>query len=315
MPVYKHLIFLVFFLTLNVVNAQDYHQNLPELTNEDFGFKHPMLEATKVYYQSDESGYKPTMLEYHRFNKEQKIELRVLRIFGKYKSETVNRYVYEDGLLDSMNVTASSASFSSFTHYTYNNKKQLISSDCTGKYTNYTDTFSYDKYNRIESITRNHKNGNKQTTNFFYSNNQLDHVEKLADGKTTLFYFVDGALKASGAMGESKVMLYENDFGELTRQVVGDIAQIAKIYRIESLPGNKPKEKPFLKDAKILFQAHDTQNMDGDWIKRYQIDKQYGQNKTNFVFRELKYANNTTSGATKFDALYEMQIKKKFNLE
>ncbi len=315
----KHLLtaFCICFFTS--LFAQEEHLDLPKLNYKEYGFQQPIMQSITAYYKADSGGYSPKMVEFLIFDKQHNISQRVLRILGKYRSETSYMYVYKNGLLDSLNVTASAASFSRTTNYIYNSKKQLIKSETKGKYASSTNEYSYNDNGQLSKIVFAYEKGGGYSTNFHYSNNQLDYVERIkkeADGTSEklLFYYLNGTVLASTELGSDKVILYDNDFGELRREVKGDIVEIVKNYRSD-VPGQKPNAKPFLKDAKTVFQTYDTKNMDGDWIKRYQVDQQYGQNQDRFVFRKIYYTEDKSSGDTKFSSLYEMQMKKRLNLK
>lgn len=310
----RYLLFIFCFSFLQNIYGQQFHDKLPELSYKEYGFEKPVTQSIAVYYYGDSLGYEPKSVEFHKFNEDNCIQQRVLQILGKYQSETIYNYVYKEGLLDSLNVLASAAAFSNFTHYIYNDKQQLVKSVCTGKYTNYTKDYFYDSNGKLVKINFNHKNGNNTITNFVYKNGEIDYVEKVEKignepVKKTLFYYFNKELLASSEVGSEKVTLYTSDFGELKREIEGDIEKIVKSYR-NGVPEKKPSEKPFLKDAKVLFQVYDTKNMDGDWIKRYQTDYSYGQKQIRYVFRKLTYKDGVSSGSTDFDSIFQIRMKK-----
>ena len=196
MSAYKYISFLVAFLTVSDIDAQEFYHKLPETSYKDFGFKKPVKQSVAIYYQSDSAGHKAKSLEFHTFNEHQKISQRTLKIFGQHPSQTDYNYVYKDGLLDSLNVTASTVAFSSYTNYIYNDKKQIIKSICNGKYTNYTNEYAYDGFGMLTKVTSKHKSGNVTVSNLVYNDKKLVYLSKLEQAQTstptkTLFYFLN----------------------------------------------------------------------------------------------------------------------------
>ena len=49
-------------------------------------------------------------------------------------------------------------------------------------------------------------------------------------------------------------------------------------------------------------------NMEGDWTKRLQLDRRFAIQRR-LVFRQLKYANGSQSGSTKYDLIFEHKVK------
>lgn len=75
----------------------------PKTYWQSFGFQKQPKQVGIGYYKSDSLGYEPAMLEVYNFNDDGFITQKYIRIFGEYGSETVNNYVYSNGILDSIN--------------------------------------------------------------------------------------------------------------------------------------------------------------------------------------------------------------------
>ncbi|RKD18643.1 hypothetical protein BCY91_15010 [Pelobium manganitolerans] len=87
--------------------AEPSHLVPPKTYWQSFGFQKQPKQVGIGYYKSDSLGYEPAMLEVYNFNEDGFITQKYIRIFGEYGSETVNNYVYSNGVLDSINTLAS----------------------------------------------------------------------------------------------------------------------------------------------------------------------------------------------------------------
>ena len=107
---------------------------------QSFEFQKQPKQVSIGYYKSDSLGYEPAMPEVYNFNEDGFITQKYIRIFGEYGSETVNNYVYINGVLDSINTLASAQNFNSQQKLHYSNSGQLTHITATGKFADYTDT-------------------------------------------------------------------------------------------------------------------------------------------------------------------------------
>lgn len=308
----------LFFLSFFKANAQEVNHLTPPVTNwKKFGFEKQVLQSIVAYYKRDSLGYEPAMLEVYNFDDAGQLTQKFIRIYGKYSSETLYNYVYNNGKLDSLNTRASASSFNSQQKMYYNEKGQLVKIVATGKYVDYEDTFTYDQKGLVSVIERKYKSGITKTTRFDRKKNMVVEKETSKSGKVTEQFFVyDGdALFAWFEKGESSVVHFQDTYRRTNfeAKISGDaLDYIVKLLELKQ--SNHPSFLDKLSDLQtqktstINYEVPAlSSNETGDWIKRYQIDKRSGFEQKRLVFRKLMYADGSKSGSTEYDLIFEQK--------
>lgn len=297
------------------VNAQNYHHISPPKTYwQSYSFQKQPDHAKIAYYKSDSLGYEPVMAEVYSFNKEGHIIQKYTRIYGKFASETTKNYVYKNGVLDSINTIASAENFNSSQKMYYDAKGNLVKITTTGKYSDYTDTFTYDDAKTVQTITRNHAIGTKTVIEFVRKQNYVKEtlIEKSGRIIESLYIYEGDSLFANFTISKKQtVTFYDN-----IRRIEYEIEDVEKPFeyvlklRTAYRKNNTTLSETFQKTAsKIVFDIPaEARNEQGDWIKRIQFDRRFGSQKR-MVFQYLKYADGTESGSTNFDLIFEMKVK------
>lgn len=302
------------------VSAQDYHHISPPKTYwQSYGFQKQPDHTKIAYYKSDSLGYEPVMAEVYSFNKEGFIIQKYMRIYGKYASETVHNYVYTNGILDSMNTVASASNFNSKQKLHYGANGVLEKVTASGVYTNFTDTYQYDKSGMVSSIQRTYQNGSKKEAFFNHLKNTVTEKETSAKGTVTETIFVydgDDMLASFQKDGKNKIRLKDKE-----RRVEFTLKISENDPLNYALNLRKMKQEDVKKfqqtigdlsanpSAIITFDIPaESKNEHGDWTKRLQIDKQLGAQRR-MVFREIKYIDGSQSGSTEFDLIFDMKVK------
>lgn len=297
------------------VNAQNYHHISPPKTYwQSYGFQKQPDHAKIAYYKSDSLGYEPVMAEVYSFNKEGHIIQKYTRIYGKFTSETAKNYVYKNGVLDSINTIASAENFNSSQKMHYDAKGNLVKITATGKYSDYTDIFTYDDAKTVQTITRNHAIGTKTVIEFVRNQNYVKEtlIEKTGRIIESFYIYEGDSLFANFTISKKQtITFYDN-----VRRIEYEIEDVEKPFeyalklRTAYRKDNNSLSETFQKNAsKIVFDIPaEARNEQGDWIKRIQFDRRFGSQKR-MVFQYLKYADGSVSGSTNFDLIFEMKVK------
>lgn len=292
---------------------------LPKTGYQSFGFKKPVKQVAIAYYKSDEKGYEPAMLEVYTFNDGRQIVQKYIRIYGKYGSETAHNYVYANGVLDSIDTLASAQNFSRQEKMHYDENGKLAKVTATGAYVNYAETYAYDDSGAVASITRQRQNGTALQAQFNRAKNYVSQKETAADGKVTESVFVyDGdQLFASFVAGQPTVTFYDayhrSDF---TTQIEADVLAYALKLRdlkrddFETFKKQISELQGQPQSVAIFDIPIEVTNMAGDWIKRLQVDKRFGNAEKRMVFKKLIYADGSESGSTDFDLIFQSKVSK-----
>ena len=294
------------------VNAQNYHHISPPKTYwQSYGFQKQPDHAKIAYYKSDSLGYEPVMAEVYSFNKEGHIIQKYTRIYGKFTSETAKNYVYKNGVLDSINTIASAENFNSSQKMHYDAKGNLVKITATGKYSDYTDIFTYDDAKTVQTITRNHAIGTKTVIEFVRNQNYVKEtlIEKTGRIIESFYIYEGDSLFANFTISKKQtITFYDN-----VRRIEYEIEDVEKPFeyalklRTAYRKDNNSLSETFQKNAsKIVFDIPaEARNEQGDWIKRIQFDRRFGSQKR-MVFQYLKYADGSVSGSTNFDLIFEI---------
>ena len=293
------------------------HLSPPKTYWQSFSFQQQPNFAKVAYYRSDSLGYEPTMAEVISFNTEGHLIQKYTRIFGKYASETAHNYVYKNGKLDSINTLATAKNFNATQKLHYNANGFLQKVTATGVYTNFTDTYQYDNNGMVTAIQRTYQNGSKKQALFDHRKNTVTEIETSAKGTLTETVFVyDGdELLASFVKGKAVVNLHDN-YRRIHFETEINEEPLAYLITLRKVKQENPSafrnEIGALRDKKIAIVTFDipaqSQNMQGDWTKRLQIDKRFGPQRR-LVFRQLNYADGTQSGSTDYDMIFEHKVK------
>ncbi len=310
---------LLFIFIGQFIHAQEaLHLEIPKTNWQSFGFQKQVEQVAIAYYKSDSLGYEPAMLEVYTFNKVGHLLQKYIRIFGKYESETGHNYVYNEGVLDSINTVVSAQNFNSKQKLHYNQEAQLDSITASGAYTNFTDHFIYDDKDKISSIERRYKNGGKKEAIFDQENNYVHEKETDLKGNITNYYYIyqeDELFASINLLGQSEVIFYNafhrNDF----KTEITDSA-LKEVLRWRALK-NKNLEKFEQQISELMDQATskivlsipaESINEEGDWIKRLQIDNRFFSSERRLVFKSILYVDGTTSGSSDYDLIFEKRV-------
>lgn len=311
----RTLLFILLHLTL--FSAFSQHLEIPKTHWKSYGFQKQVEQVAIGYYKSDSLGYDPTMLEVYTFNKEGHLIQKYIRIFGAYESETAYNYVYNKGVLDSINTFASANMFNSKQKMNYNTQGKLASILASGAYTNFIDQMSYDKSGKIHSIERKFKNGGRKQTLFNTEKNYV--LEKEIDSKGNIienFFVYDDEEIFAFISGEDSTVTFYDAFHSTDFEI--GVAKEPLSYTLKWRDLKQQDHEKYLEQiselqynstSKIILEIPvEATNEEGDWIKRLQIDKRYGNSNKQYVFKSLVYIDGTVSGSTEYDLIFEMKV-------
>lgn len=315
----KKIIVLLFVINVFKTYSQKTNDCLipPQTHWKSFGFKKQVKQVNIAYYKVDSISYKPTMIEVYSFNKEGFIIQKYFKIFGKYASETATNYEYNNGLLDSINTYASSVNFNNKQKLHYNTNQKLTKIVANGKFSNFTDTYTY-KNGLVNSIERSYSNGGRMTTYFNHNKNYSRIKETSVNGKITESYTVyDGTEKfASFYLGREPIVTFYKAYHHNDLDI--EVNENALNYALKMRKLKEQEPNSFVKlmgelqgkpTTRTIFTIPaESRNETGDWIKRLQIDKQYNMHIRRLVFKKLIYADGSESGSTNFDVFFEKKV-------
>lgn len=310
--------FMVQFPLFSQQFSQPSHLMLPQTQWQWYNFKKQPKQVGIAYYKSDSLGYEPAMIEVYNFNSDGQIHQKYIRIFGKYGSETMHNYVYQNGILDSINTQASAQNFNRLEKITYHKNGQINQLTSSGTYANYTDTFTYTADGKVATIERLRKNGGSKKVFFDHSQHYVYEKEIAANGKITEMYTIydDTEVFASFTVGEPIVTLHDTK-QRLTLEVTIVEATLSTILKHRTLKQQQPDAfKKLIADlrskptTKLVFEIPaEARNEMGDWIKSLQIDRRFGTATRRMVFKKIQYADGTESGSTNYDMIFDQKVK------
>ena len=297
------------------VSAQDYHHISPPKTYwKSYGFQKQPDHAKIAYYKSDSLGYEPVMAEVYSFNKDGHIIQKYTRIYGKFASETAKNYVYKNGVLDSINTKASAENFNSSQKMHYDTKGNLIKITSVGKYSEFTDSFTYDDGGLIQTMTRRNATGSKTFLEFVHKNNYIKETTTEKSGRIieSCYMYEDDDIFASFTISKKQRITFYDKIQriEYELEAIENPFEYAMKMRTAYQKNNKALAGTFQKTtSKVAFEIPaEARNEQGDWIKRIQFDRRFGSQKR-MVFQYLKYADGTESGSTEYDLIFDMKVK------
>lgn len=307
----KNTINIIILLFSFSVSAQ-IHTELPLKSHADFEVIKPVKYVKIATYEADEKGWNPVMSQVISFNEHDQLIQEYMRIFGKFASETAHNYVYTNKILDSINTLTTAANFNVKSDISTDENGRVISQKAKGFYTDYTRNYEYNKDNTVKAITTNHASGNNNWTKFTYENGALNMVTQV-DGKTygssptNYSLYNKASLFATWSDSENDLTLSPTDYRhyELKKHAT-PLATAQELKKLFNTNEKAYQEKIAVigKDAIIVHEQADTKNEQGDWTKKMTKTLNFGQQRKRFVFREIVYADGTTSGSTDFDYLF-----------
>lgn len=296
------------------------HLISPKTYWQSFGFQKQPKQVGIIYYKTDSLGYEPAMLEVYNFNEEGFITQKYIRIFGEYGSETVNNYVYSNGVLDSINTLASAQNFNSQQKLHYSNSGQLTHITATGKFADYTDTYTSDDNGMVATIERKWKSGGSKKTFFKHNGNYVHEKETAPDGKITESYTVydEDELFASFTLGGRPMVTFHDSYHRIEFET--EVNTHALNYALEQRKLKQSNPEAFNKlmselqgksTSRVVFDIPAmATNEQGDWTKRLQIDRRFSKGERRLVFKKLVYADGTESGSTDYDLIFERKTER-----
>ncbi len=314
MKIKHYTILLLLLITAQLVQAQ--HLASPKTYWQSYGYKKQPNYIKTAYYKSDSLGYEPTMAEVISFNKEGFIIQQYIQIMGKYASQTAHNYVYKNGVLDSINTIASNANFNTKQKLHYDEKGNLAKITAIGKYAEYTDTFTYNAGEMVQTIERKHKAGTANKVQFNHQKNYVHVMETATSGKVTesyFFYDVDN-LFATFTVGENQKILFKNEDRRTEFEIEAPKNTLNYVFGIRKKHQQNPRVLAKLledNNGKIIFDIPaEARNENGDWIRRLQLDKRFANTERRLVFNQIMYADGTKSGSTEMDLIFESRVRK-----
>ena len=301
---------IILFISFNI--TAQIHTELPLKSHANFELSKPVKYIKIATYSATEKGWDPAMSQVISFNEDDQLIQEYMRIYGKFASETAHNYIYNGKILDSINTLATSANFNIKSDISIDEKGRIISEKAKGFYADYTRTYEYNKNNTVKTITTNHASGNNNWTNFTYENGALNLVTQV-EGKThegsTINYFLynNGSLFATWNDLDNDLTLSPTDYRHY--QLKSHPAPLATAQQLRKLFNTNEKAyqaeiKSISNEAVFVYEQGDSKNEQGDWTKKMTKTLNFGQEQKRFVFREIVYADGTTSGSTDFDYLF-----------
>lgn len=311
---------LTFFISLFVVaQSTDKQMFSPETHWSAFDHKKQVSQVAIAYYKSDSLGYEPSMVEVYSYNDAGHIVQKYIRIFGDFASETAHNYVYNKGLLDSINTIASAKNFNRQQKLLYNDNNQLTQIKATGKFADYTDKYSYDSSGKLASIQRKWTNGGSR---MFTYNQDKQYVHEKEIGENGKIYeeykiYDNNQLFASFSLHQRQVVVFYNAYHRADIEV--EVNENALNYALKMRKLKTSDTNMFAKTmgelqglptSRTLFDIPaEVRNETGDWIRRLQFDRSYSAGEKRMVFKKIVYADGTESGDTDYDMIFAHKVK------
>ena len=306
------------FLALGL-SASAQHLTPPKTYWQSFGYQKQPDHIKRAYYKSDSLGYEPTKAEVISFNKEGFIIQEYEKVLGKSVKEKARNYVYKNGVLDSVNTLNTDPNYNTWQKLHYDEKGKLVKMTITGKYSNFTDTFTYYESGMVKTIFRNnHASGTKTVVEFAHNRNYVKETVTEKTGKTyESCYMYDGEnLFASFTIRKNQSIQFYDEARRITYELEnfeGNPFEYAMNLRTEYQKNPNALAQKFDNSdyAEIVFDIPaETKNEHGDWIRQLQLDKTYRPTQRRLVFNQIMYADGTKSGSTEMDLIFESKVRK-----
>lgn len=300
------------------ISASAQHLKPPKTYWQSFGYQKQPDHIKRAYYKSDSLGYEPSKAEVISFNKEGFIIQEYEQTMGKFAKEKARNYVYKNGVLDSINTLNTDPNYNTWQKLHYDEKGKLVKMTINGKYSNFTDTFTYYDGGMVKTIIRhNHASGTKTFAEFVYNRNYIKETLKETSGRTIeSCYIYDGDnLFASFTIMKNQSIQFYDEARRITYELEnfeGNPFEYALKQRTAYQKNENALAVEFDKsDARIIIDIPaETKNEQGDWIRRLQLDKRYSSTERRLVFNQIMYADGTKSGSTEMDLIFESKVRK-----
>lgn len=312
----KNLINTIILLISFSITAQ-IHTELPLKSHVNFKLSKPVKYVKIATYSATEKGWDPVMSQVISFNESNQLIQEYTLILGKFASETAYNYIYNGKILDSINILASAANFNIKSDIKTDEKGHVISEKAKGFYADYTRTYEYNNMGSVKAITTTHASGTHNWTKFSYENGKLNLVTQV-DGKTydgspiNYFLYNNGSLFAKWNDLDNDLTLSPTDYRHY--QLKKHLTPLATAQELRKLFNTNEKAyqariKNISNEAIFVHQQGDSKNEQGDWTKKMTKTLNFGQEQKRFSFREIVYADGSTSGSTEFDYLFFKKMK------
>lgn len=307
----KKLFQLILLFTTVHMGAQ-LHTESPLKSYTSFELSKPVKYIKIATYEATEKSWDPVMSQVISFNESNQLLQEYLRILGKFGSETAYNYVYDGKKLDSVNILASAANFNIKGAIETDKNGRIIRETAKGFYADYTRIYDYNKDGTIKAITTNHATGNNNWTQFSYKNGSLDLVTQV-DGKvykdSPVYYFLynNGLLFATWNDLDNDLTLSPTPYRHYKLKNHHDPLATAMELRVLFNTNKKAYQaqiEGISNEAVIVYQQGTSSNELGDWTKKMTETTSYGFTQKRYLFREIVYADGTSSGSTEFDYLF-----------
>jgi hypothetical protein len=300
------------------ISASAQHLKPPKTYWQSFGYQKQPDHIKRAYYKSDSLGYEPTKAEVISFNKEGFIIQEYEQTMGKFAKEKARNYVYKNGVLDSINTLNTDPNYNTWQKLHYDEKGKLVKMTINGKYSNFTDTFTYYDGGMVKTIFRlNHASGTKTVAEFVHNRNYIKETLVEKSGRTIeSCYIYDGDnLFASFTIRKNQSIQFYDEARRITYELEnfeGNPFEYALKQRTAYQKNENALAVEFDKsDARIIIDIPaETTNEQGDWIRRLQLDKRYSSTERRLVFNQIMYADGTKSGSTEMDLIFESKVRK-----
>lgn len=300
------------------ISASAQHLSPPKTYWQSFGYQKQPDHIKRAYYKSDSLGYEPTMAEVISFNEEGFIIQEYKQALGKTPNETARNYVYKNGVLDSINTLNTDPNYNTWQKLHYDEKGNLIKITITGKYSNFTDTFTYYESGMVKTIFRNnHASGTKTVVEFAHNRNYVKETVTEKTGKTyESCYMYDGEnLFASFTIRKNQSIRFYDEVRRITYELEnfeGNPFEYAMNLRTEYQKNPNALAQKFGNSdyVEIVFDIPaEVSNEHGDWIRQLQLDRTYRPTQRRLVFNQIMYADGTKSGSTEMDLIFESKVR------
>ena len=301
------------------ISASAQHLKPPKTCWQSFGYQKQPDHIKRAYYKSDSLGYEPTKAEVISFNKEGFIIQEYEQTMGKFAKEKARNYVYKNGVLDSINTLNTDPNYNTWQKLHYDEKGKLVKMTINGKYSNFTDTFTYYDGGMVKTIFRlNHASGTKTVAEFVHNRNYVKETLIETSGRTIeSCYIYDGDnLFASFTIRKNQSIQFYDEARRITYEIDGYGIQNLFEYALELRTAYQKDENALAQKfdktkAGIVFDIPaETKNEQGDWIRRLQLDKRYSSTERRLIFNQIVYADGTKSGSTDYDLLFGKRVEK-----
>lgn len=313
------LTLFTFFNILFICGQEIGHMELPRQTYSDFGFNKKVIQEINNSFRMGENGEELIMTSERNFDEFGNVINYNHKIPGDYGSTSFEKYVYKNGLLDSIIHSVNYNSNLNIVHYEYADGV-LQKAISTGKYSNYVENFSFKADGKISSIQRINEDSTTKTASFVYIGSLLDHVIEEEVSKysvqRTYYLYAKGIVFATFKEDGKRINFRSFENREIRiKNITGDLFEIATKCKKDFLESPElltKRNEELFKNSEIVYSYITEDNVNKDWIKKYQKGNPFYRKLKTYVFREIKYADGKVTGKTEFDRAFEKKVKDLF---